>query len=846
MAHLVGQRIGSYRLVRQIGWGGFGAVYEGRRLLSNQRWAVKVLQQHHFNAADSRARFLREAQTQSSLNHAHIVPVNDYGFDQNWAYLAMPLIEGGTLHGVLNEVAKQGQWLSLDQIYYYLKQVCAALDYAHTQNIIHLDIKPENLLIRWDGYLLLADFGLAHFMAGEALRTGSTEPAGTPEYMAPERWIGDPVKRSDIYALGIVLFQLLTGRVPFKEVPQNRMKLMQRHIGETPPPLAASRSGLPSGLDQIIHTALAKDPNQRYTSAGALLQAFQAACPGLNEIAVPYAPYGIGRNTSTAPAPGPINRLVAAIGAQIKQVQLPRLHLLRTLRAVNWSSFGLTSQTWFPRVVWQLPPLLFAADLLMLPAAAGIWFHSWWVFAAAFVLPLLALAFAGISGDSKRRVLAVVGALLCALLWGLDGWALGAVFQNNVVSLITAIILGVISARIHIEAFPAQTRYIDAQTERRYWRWWLLCAVDALGVPLLLGALLHSGDTFGFAALSAAAACVLLGIIGDKRNITALWELATILLSLLWAWAGWVVGLALNGADLTLTGIHVPLLALGCALVGAAGGFLVHRSVFFVHPVSWPGQKQLRSGVLLAADLIILPAILGLWFQSWLTVWVSLSSLLALFWLVKKGYQQRTHFPRKQLPTVFGCFLASVIWASAGWVVGLIVPMMRFTLHIAWLLIQGNGLSVLLALIGLFACSPIHLRRFPVVQRFLGSKPNNKTVRIWLTCLLDLFGIPLLFYLASKQQWELGLSLAVAFGLLLLAVIADVWEQPGFKYLMILLSAVFWACNGWVWGEQIPGIDQLSLSVGGHLFYSTWAALVLAGVGFSIGWPLHQSTYSTT
>ena len=845
MTHLVGQRIGSYHLVRQVGWGGFGGVYEGKRFLSNQRWAVKVLKQEHFDAADpdARGRFLREAQTQSSLNHPHIVPVNDYGFYQDWAYLAMPLIEGGTLSDVLNEVIARQQLLSLNQVYYYLKQICDALDYAHGKNVVHLDIKPKNLLVRRDGLLLLADFGLAHFMAEEeALRTGSREPAGTPEYMAPERWNGAPIRRSDIYALGVMLYQMLTCRLPFKA--GSMPGLLQQHLYDTPPPLASSRSGLSADLDTVIRTAMAKDPAQRYASAGEVLQAFKTACPGLNEVPAPYAPYGIGQHTGTLPSPGFLSKLAASIRAQIRQVHLPRLPILRTLRAVNWSTFGLTSQTWFPRIVWHLPPLVAAVDLLALPITAGAWFHSWWVAAAALLLPLLALTFAGIGGDSKRRWLAIFGALLCGVLWGLDGWALGTLFQSSAASLAIAIILGGIGARIHIEAFPVQIRNIDAQTELRYWRWWLLCAVDALGIPLLLGVMLQSSQIFGFTALCAAAACVLFGIIGDKRQIKMLWQLATILLPLLWAWAGWATGLALHGTQLTLANIHLPLPALLGALIGGGGGFLAHRYLFFNRPVPWPRQDQLRWGALLAVDLLLLPLLLGLWFQSWLALWVSLGSLLALFWLVKTGYQQRRFFPRKHLPTIFGIFLTSVIWASTGWGIGLLLPLRQFALQVAMLRLQGNWLSVLLALIGLFACSPIHLRRFSPTQPPSGATSSKKTVRIWLVCALDLFGLPLLFYLASREQWALGLSIVVAFGLLLLAVIADIWEQPGFKYLIILLSAAFWAYNGWVWGEQIPDIYRLSLTLGTTTLYSAWTGLALGAAGFIIGWPLHQANFS--
>jgi serine/threonine protein kinase len=841
LAMLEGQQVGSYRLLRQVGWGGFGAVYEGKRFLSNQRWAIKILQQQHFNDRTSRDRFLREAQTQSILNHPHIVPVNDYGFDRNWAYLAMPLVEGGTLQEILNAAVQQGRSLDLDQIYYYLKQICLALDYAHGQNVVHLDIKPANLLVRYDGHLLLTDFGLAHFMAGEALRTGSNEQAGTPEYMAPERWTGDPVKHSDIYAVGIVLYQMLTGRVPFKEA--NFPRLMQRHIHDPVPPLSASRPMLPKSLEPVLSKALAKDPKQRYASAGDLQKAFSDACPNLQDYSIPHRSYGFKQGGVTAAAPQGFQHFLGSMWARVKRVPLPRATMVPPLQTINWSTFGLSRRKWFPRIVWGLPPLLFVADLLVLPIVAGLWFQSWWVLGAALLVPLLVLSFAGIASDSKRRFLAFLGAVLCGGLWAMNGWVLGTVFHNPGASLGVAALAGLLNVRLHVEAFPAQGRFIDSQAEARYWRWWLLGTIAALGLPLVLGIVLHSPNTFGIAALFGAM-CVLFSIIADKRAIALLWNLTTFLLLFLWGSVGWVLGIAARGSELVLANVHLPLLALAFAGTAALVGFFANHYVFFRRPLNWPNASQFRVLALVMADLLALPLFLGLWYQSWVVCWVSLASLLVIFWLVRLGYRQRSGFPKKHLPTVFGVFLASVIWASAVWAISLLVPLPHFLLVVSILRIQGSWLSVLLALVAFLACSPIHLRFFPITQRSGRGGRDRKTVRVWVVCALDLIGLPLLFYLAQRTQWSLTLSIVCAFALLLLAVITDIWEEPGVKYLIVLLSASFWAFAGWVLGSLMTDVPSFSLPLGDALIENTWAALALAVVFFSIGWPLHVTNFS--
>ena len=184
----------------------------------------------------------------------------------------MPLVSGGTLHNILQRRAQQ---LSLEQVALYLAQISTALDYAHRHNVVHLDLKPQNLLVHADGQLLLSDFGLAHLIKQEELEGGSSLLYGTPQYKSPEHWRGEPEKCSDIYALGLILYEMLTGQRPFKGTTPEA--IMMQHITKQPPPLRSLRPELPEQLEGVLQKALAKEPSQRYQLAETLLVDFRAA-----------------------------------------------------------------------------------------------------------------------------------------------------------------------------------------------------------------------------------------------------------------------------------------------------------------------------------------------------------------------------------------------------------------------------------------------------------------------------------------------------------------------------------------------------------------------------------------
>lgn len=277
---LIGKVLGTCTLLRLIGQGGMGAVYLAQQARPQRQVAVKVLlpitELSPTRHADFLERFRRETDVAASLIHPNIMPVHEYGEQDGLAYLVMPYINGGTLRDEL----EQQNTLPLIRILYYLEQIAAALDFAHGRGVIHRDVKPANLLKTEDGRLLLSDFGLVKVIAdGRAEQSSSPGidlPLGTPDYMAPEQGLGADVDaRTDLYALGVVLYHMITGNVPFKaDLP---IQVMMQHTHVAPPSPRQVRIDLPVAAEQVVLKALAKDPAERYASAAEMYNAFQQA-----------------------------------------------------------------------------------------------------------------------------------------------------------------------------------------------------------------------------------------------------------------------------------------------------------------------------------------------------------------------------------------------------------------------------------------------------------------------------------------------------------------------------------------------------------------------------------------
>jgi len=270
MSGLIGQHIGQYAITGLLGKGGMATVYRARQSSIGRDVAFKVIRPDLTENTSFVTRFQREAQTVASLSHPHILKVFDYGQHGELVYLVMELLRGGSLA----ELISKGP-LSPETTVRMIDQIASALDYAHNLGIIHRDLKPQNVLLDEQGNAFLTDFGIAKLLR-EATLTQSGVAMGTPAYMPPEQWEGRTLDgRADIYALGIMLFEMLAGKLPFNA--DTPFSMMHKHINEPPPSIHERRSGLPPGVEQVIKKALAKAPEQRYGSAGEFAAAFKAA-----------------------------------------------------------------------------------------------------------------------------------------------------------------------------------------------------------------------------------------------------------------------------------------------------------------------------------------------------------------------------------------------------------------------------------------------------------------------------------------------------------------------------------------------------------------------------------------
>ena len=294
----IGKTLGSYRLVEQIGQGGMATVFKAYQPSMDRYVAVKILPSHFTQDATFVARFTQEARVLARLEHPHILPVYDYGEQEGVTYLVMRYIEAGTLHDL---IAQRGP-LNLREIARLMGQVGRALGYAHDQGVIHGDIKPSNVLIDPQGNAFLTDFGIAKIVAGTANYTGTGAVIGTPAYMAPEQGLGKPLDaRCDIYALGVMLYEMVAGQVPFDaETP---LAVMMKHVYDPLPLPRSFRPDIPEVIERIILKALAKLPEDRFQSAVQMVETLERAVDGLpTEVSLPPIP---GGPTAVIPTPVP-------------------------------------------------------------------------------------------------------------------------------------------------------------------------------------------------------------------------------------------------------------------------------------------------------------------------------------------------------------------------------------------------------------------------------------------------------------------------------------------------------------------------------------------------------------
>ena len=259
-----------YEIESEIGRGGMSVVYRARDRRLNRPVAIKVLPPELAHDGAIRTRFTREAQMAAQLTHAHIVPIYDVGEQDGLAYFVMAIVHGGNLATLLTREPRQ----PVDEARRLLSEIADALAYAHLHGVIHRDIKPDNILLdESSGRAMVTDFGIARAMEVSTRLTATGIAVGTPAYMSPEQALGDREVdgRSDIYSLGVLGYQMLTGRLPFSA--GNSMALLLKHVSEPPPPIAELRGDTPKAVRDAIERALMKSPEDRWPTAASMREA---------------------------------------------------------------------------------------------------------------------------------------------------------------------------------------------------------------------------------------------------------------------------------------------------------------------------------------------------------------------------------------------------------------------------------------------------------------------------------------------------------------------------------------------------------------------------------------------
>ncbi|WP_376795658.1 protein kinase [Thermogemmatispora sp.] len=291
---LVGRSLGNFRIVEPLGAGGMAAVFKAYQPTLDRYVAIKVLPARYAHDQVFVKRFEQEARSIAKLVNPHIVQIHDFGEQDKITYIVMEYVDGGTLRERL-----KSRSLSLMEAVDFLLQAAEGLRCAHSHNIVHRDVKPSNMLLRRDGHLLLSDFGIAKILEGTTHLTRAGVGIGTPQYMSPEQGTGQAVdQRSDIYSLGIVFFECLTGRVPF--TAENPVSVTLKHLQE-PLPLEPLRlAGVPAAIERVVVKMAAKAPADRYQSIEEMVEALAAAlsATGLSAPRLWRAPLGSSSSSS--------------------------------------------------------------------------------------------------------------------------------------------------------------------------------------------------------------------------------------------------------------------------------------------------------------------------------------------------------------------------------------------------------------------------------------------------------------------------------------------------------------------------------------------------------------------
>ena len=260
---------GRYQLIERVGSGGMARVFKAQDLALGRIVAVKMLHESLTGDQGFLQRFQQEAHAAANLTHPNIVTVHDIGQDKNRYYIVMEYVEGRTLKQMIRQHNGNGRAMPISRALDLTIQICAGIGYAHRADLVHCDVKPQNVLVSRDDRIKVADFGIARAISEATLSQSVSQVWGTPQYFSPEQAAGEPATpASDVYSIGIILFELLTGQLPFSGDTPTALAL--KHMHDEPPTISETNPFVPAQLDQIIQKVLAKEPSGRYRTAGQL------------------------------------------------------------------------------------------------------------------------------------------------------------------------------------------------------------------------------------------------------------------------------------------------------------------------------------------------------------------------------------------------------------------------------------------------------------------------------------------------------------------------------------------------------------------------------------------------
>lgn len=298
---LTGKTIGKYQIISQLGRGGMAEVYKAYQTNLDRHVALKLMHAFLVDDKDFIARFEREAKNVAALRHPNIVQVYDFDVINGMPYMVMEFVEGPSLKGYLEDLAHQGQTLALDEAIRIISEVGEALAYAHQRGMIHRDVKPANVMMDITGRVILTDFGIAKIVTGPSYTaTGAT--IGTPAYMSPEQGLGRAGDhRADIYSLGVMLYQLVTGQLPYDA--DTPLAVMLKHVNDPLPIPRSVKPDLPEGVERIILKSMAKSAEERFATVNDMLAALKNLDAAAN-LTLPAASMaaGVSANAQTMAA----------------------------------------------------------------------------------------------------------------------------------------------------------------------------------------------------------------------------------------------------------------------------------------------------------------------------------------------------------------------------------------------------------------------------------------------------------------------------------------------------------------------------------------------------------------